>query len=262
MPITPHIESDSSESNSAAQLNHVIQASSVKHTVFTNLEELTILEDVNLCIKAGESIAIVGTSGAGKSTLMTLLAGLETPTSGSISLLGQDITKLDDEQRAAIRSKDIGFVFQSFLLIPTLTALENVTLPCLLQGKDEDVARATHLLSQVGLEKRLTHTPAQLSGGEQQRVALARAFMTRPKILFADEPTGNLDEKTAERVIQELFQMNQEHGTTLVLVTHDMKLARRCQRVYRMQAGKLAQETSQPVPDKAEQAEVMDESTL
>lgn len=217
----------------------MIEAKSVVHTVSNKQEQLTILQNLNLQIHAGETVAIVGSSGAGKSTLMTLLAGLDQPSSGDIYLLGEHLSSLDDEQRAAIRSQSIGFVFQSFLLIPTLTALENVTLPCLLQGKDEDSERAKHLLKQVGLEHRMTHTPSQLSGGEQQRVALARAFMTNPQILFADEPTGNLDEATATHVIDELFRLNQDHGTTLVLVTHDMKLAKRCGITYQMVSGQL-----------------------
>jgi len=217
----------------------VIKANSLSKVVSTNQEQLTILDDINLDIKTGESVAIVGSSGAGKSTLMTLLAGLDTPTTGSIELLNQDITALDDEARAAIRSEFVGFVFQSFLLIPSLSALENVTLPCLLKGEDEDVERAKQLLSSVGLEHRMHHSPAQLSGGEQQRVALARAFMIQPKVLFADEPTGNLDQQTAEKVIELLFELNKQHGTTLVLVTHDMTLAELCERRIRMHAGQL-----------------------
>ncbi|KOO09439.1 ABC transporter ATP-binding protein [Vibrio hepatarius] len=217
----------------------VIKANSLSKVVSTNQEQLTILDGINLDIKTGESVAIVGSSGAGKSTLMTLLAGLDTPTTGSIELLNQDITALDDEARAAIRSEFVGFVFQSFLLIPSLSALENVTLPCLLKGEDEDVERAKQLLSSVGLEHRMHHSPAQLSGGEQQRVALARAFMIQPKVLFADEPTGNLDQQTAEKVIELLFELNKQHGTTLVLVTHDMTLAELCERRIRMHAGQL-----------------------
>ncbi|WP_282176168.1 ABC transporter ATP-binding protein [Vibrio nereis] len=217
----------------------VIKTNSVSKVVSTKQEQLTILEDINLDIKTGESVAIVGSSGAGKSTLMTLLAGLDTPSDGAIELLGNDLTSLNDEARAAIRSEFVGFVFQSFLLIPSLSALDNVTLPCLLKGEDEDIERAKSLLTAVGLEHRMEHSPAQLSGGEQQRVALARAFMIQPKILFADEPTGNLDQQTAEKVIELLFELNKQHGTTLVLVTHDMKLAELCERRIRMHAGKL-----------------------
>ncbi|EIY7830452.1 ABC transporter ATP-binding protein [Vibrio parahaemolyticus] len=220
----------------------IVQANLVSKQVSTNQEQLTILKDVNVDIRKGETIAIVGTSGAGKSTLMTLLAGLDTPTSGEITLLGHELSKLDDEARAKIRADSLGFVFQSFLLIPSLSALSNVTLPCLLRGEAEDEARATELLSAVGLEKRLDHLPSQLSGGEQQRVALARAFMTQPELLFADEPTGNLDHQTADKVIELLFDLNSQHGTTLILVTHDVNLASRCDRIYRMEAGELKEE--------------------
>ncbi|WP_341662680.1 ABC transporter ATP-binding protein [Vibrio sp.] len=217
----------------------IIKAESLSKLVSTKQEQLTILDDINLDIKEGESIAIVGTSGAGKSTLMTLLAGLDTPTSGNISLLGKSISAMNDEDRALIRSESIGFVFQSFLLVPSLSALDNVTLPCLLKGEAENKTRAQQLLASVGLEQRMHHFPSQLSGGEQQRVALARAFMIQPKVLFADEPTGNLDQITAEKVIQLLFELNLQHGTTLVLVTHDMQLADLCDRRLHIQAGKL-----------------------
>ncbi|BCL72750.1 putative ABC-type dipeptide/oligopeptide/nickel transport system, ATPase component [Vibrio nigripulchritudo MADA3029] len=217
----------------------VIKADSISKQVTTNQEHLTILENVNLEINRGESVAIVGTSGAGKSTLMTLLAGLDTPTSGEITLLGKPLSKLDDEARAALRSETVGFVFQSFLLIPSLTAIENVTLPCLLKGEEEDIDRARSLLESVGLGHRENHLPTQLSGGEQQRVALARAFMIKPQILFADEPTGNLDQHTAANIVERLFDLNKQHGTTLILVTHDPELAKRCDRTFHMQAGQL-----------------------
>ena len=217
----------------------IIKAEAVSKTVSTNQEHLTILEHVDIDIREGETVAIVGTSGAGKSTLMTLLAGLDVPTKGEISLLGQPLSQLDDEARAKIRSESVGFVFQSFLLIPSLSALQNVTLPCLLKGEDEDIERATALLESVGLKDRLYHLPSQLSGGEQQRVALARAFMIKPKILFADEPTGNLDQQTAAKIVELLFELNSSHGTTLVLVTHDPKLAQRCQRTLKMHVGQI-----------------------
>ncbi|PML49174.1 ABC transporter [Vibrio lentus] len=217
----------------------IIKAEAVSKTVSTNQEHLTILDHVDIDIREGETVAIVGTSGAGKSTLMTLLAGLDVPTSGEISLLGQPLSQLDDEARAKIRSESVGFVFQSFLLIPSLSALQNVTLPCLLKGEDEDIERATALLESVGLKDRLDHLPSQLSGGEQQRVALARAFMIKPKILFADEPTGNLDQQTAAKIVELLFELNSSHGTTLVLVTHDPKLAQRCQRTLKMHVGHI-----------------------
>ncbi|CAH7012964.1 putative ABC transporter ATP-binding protein YbbA [Vibrio chagasii] len=217
----------------------IIKAEAVSKTVSTNQEHLTILEHVDIDIREGETVAIVGTSGAGKSTLMTLLAGLDVPTKGEIHLLGQPLSQLDDEARAKIRSESVGFVFQSFLLIPSLSALQNVTLPCLLKGEDEDIERATALLESVGLKGRLDHLPSQLSGGEQQRVALARAFMIKPKILFADEPTGNLDQQTAAKIVELLFELNSSHGTTLVLVTHDPKLAQRCQRTLKMHVGQI-----------------------
>lgn len=207
--------------------------------MLSNATELSILNDISFDVAAHESVAIIGTSGAGKSTLMTLLAGLDTPSSGEVELLGNKLSQLDDEQRAQIRSESIGFVFQNFLLIPSLTALENVTLPAILRGEGENIEAAQKLLDSVGLSGRETHLPAQLSGGEQQRVALARAFMTQPKILFADEPTGNLDQKTAEQIIELLFAMNRDHGTTLVLITHDAALAQRCDRILTIQAGQL-----------------------
>ncbi len=222
--------------------NSIIKAESLTKLVSTKQEHLTILEDVTLEINKGDSVAIVGSSGAGKSTLMTLLAGLDVPTTGKVHLMGHVLSELDEEARAAIRSRSVGFVFQSFLLIPSLTAIENVTLPCLVKGETEDRERAAVLLESVGLSDRMEHLPSQLSGGEQQRVALARAFMTEPKILFADEPTGNLDQHTAAKVVDLLFELNQKHGTTLVLVTHDPVLAQKCDKTFHMQAGKLEAE--------------------
>ncbi|MEC6815389.1 ABC transporter ATP-binding protein [Photobacterium toruni] len=220
----------------------VIKAHAVSKQVTTALSPMTILQDVSLEVEQGESIALIGVSGAGKSTLMTLLAGLDVPTTGEIELLGHSLTQLDDEQRARLRSESIGFVFQNFLLLPTLNALENVTLPCLIQNKNVDIERAKMLLDMVGLKGRETHFPSQLSGGEQQRVALARAFMIKPKILFADEPTGNLDQHTAAMVIELLFELNRDSGTTLILVTHDDALAARCDRVMRLDNGVLNME--------------------
>ncbi|MGF1871745.1 ABC transporter ATP-binding protein [Photobacterium indicum] len=217
----------------------VIKAVSVSKKVATASSSLTILQDVSLEVEQGETIALVGVSGAGKSTLMTLLAGLDIPSTGEIELLGQSLSQLDDEARAALRSEAIGFVFQSFLLIPSLNAVENVMLPAIIKGDVGDEARASDLLKLVGLAGRETHLPSQLSGGEQQRVALARAFMTRPQVLFADEPTGNLDEQTAANIIDLLFALNRDHGTTLVLVTHDAVLAERCDRTLRIQGGKV-----------------------
>lgn len=202
-------------------------------------ETLTILEGIDLQVNSGETVALVGASGSGKSTLLGLLAGLDLPSVGSISILEQSLTELDEEGRAKLRAEQIGFVFQSFLLLPTMTALENVMLPAELRGETDSEPRARALLESVGLGDRLHHLPPRLSGGEQQRVAIARAFMTRPRLLLADEPTGNLDSKTGEKVIELLFALNREHGTTLVVVTHDRELASRCQRQVVMVAGHL-----------------------
>jgi putative ABC transport system ATP-binding protein len=202
--------------------------------------ELTILEDVTLSIAAGEAVAVVGASGSGKSTLLGLLAGLDAPTEGRVLLDGVDLAGLDEDGRARLRAGRVGFVFQSFQLLPSLTALENVLLPLELAGVADAAARAREEIARVGLEARRGHYPNQLSGGEQQRVAIARAFAARPKILFADEPTGNLDQATGERVIELLFALNREHDATLVLVTHDEALARRCGRRLRLDAGRLA----------------------
>jgi putative ABC transport system ATP-binding protein len=200
---------------------------------------LHILKDINLEVADAESIAIVGESGAGKSTLLSLLAGLDTPTSGQIWLAGVEITAMDEEQRAKVRAEHVGFVFQTFQLLPALTALENVALPLELQGRRNATETAKQYLDRVGLTPRLTHYPRQLSGGEQQRVALARAFATQPHILFADEPTGNLDTKTGQRITDLLFELNAEEGTTLVLVTHEQRLAERCGHRVQMSAGEL-----------------------
>ncbi|WP_439437187.1 ABC transporter ATP-binding protein [Salinivibrio costicola] len=217
----------------------VIRAEKVAKHVVTREQPLTILQNVSLQIEAGESIALMGVSGAGKSTLMTLLAGLDTPSEGEVDLLGHKLSTLDEDARAALRAESVGFVFQSFLLVPSLNALENVMLPLTIRGENEDETRAKKLLASVGLQGRETHLPSQLSGGEQQRVALARAFIIRPHVLFADEPTGNLDQKTAATIIDLLFELNEKHGTTLVLVTHDPALAKRCQRTLMMDSGKL-----------------------
>lgn len=217
----------------------IITAQNLGKTVPVADGSLTILSSVNLTINEGESIAIVGASGSGKSTLLGLLAGLDAPSNGSVTLQGTELTALDEDGRADVRNKLVGFVFQSFQLMPRLTALENVMLPLELRGDQGVEQTATALLKRVGLEQRLHHTPMKLSGGEQQRVALARAFVTEPAILFADEPTGNLDSKTGEQIIDLLFELNQEKNTTLVLVTHDTALAARCQRTVNIDAGKL-----------------------
>lgn len=220
-----------------------VAADNLEKKVTTRSGELTILSGLQLQIKQGESAAILGTSGSGKSTLLSLLAGLDLPTSGQIFLADQRIDNLDEDARAKVRGQYVGFVFQSFQLLSNLTALENVMLPMELVGHKDALPLSKELLQRVGLEHRLDHYPWQLSGGEQQRVAIARAFSGQPKILFADEPTGNLDEKTGENIIELLFEVNREHNTTLVLVTHDMGLARRCERILRLHSGVLAEVT-------------------
>jgi putative ABC transport system ATP-binding protein len=200
---------------------------------------LTILHDISLQVQRGESLAIVGASGSGKTTLLGLMAGLDLPTRGAVRWEGKDITTLDEDARAALRGRLLGFVFQSFQLLPTLTALENVMLPLELQGRSDARALAMAVLERVGLAQRVSHYPKHLSGGEQQRVALARAFVVAPALLLADEPTGNLDAVTGADIIDLMFAMNAERGTTLILVTHDDTLAARCKRMVRMSSGKL-----------------------
>jgi putative ABC transport system ATP-binding protein len=200
---------------------------------------LTILDQVSLQVSRGERIAIIGASGAGKSTLLGLLAGLDLPTSGKVWLGGNELTALDEDGRAALRANEVGFVFQSFHLIPSLTALENVMLPLELANHESPMEAASQALKNVGLGERAGHYPKQLSGGEKQRVAIARAYVIQPTVLFADEPTGNLDQQTGEVVIDILFRMNREYGTTLVLVSHDLGLAKRCDRIIQMEAGHI-----------------------
>jgi len=223
--------------NSLAQT--IIKASGIGKQVTTGAAVLTILSDVSFEVRAGEAIAIVGVSGSGKSTLLGLLAGLDTPSAGSVRIDGHDLYALDEDGRAALRGRMVGFVFQSFQLLPAMTALENVMLPLEIAGADHAQAAARAMLERVGLADRMTHYPKQLSGGEQQRVAIARAFVARPKLLFADEPTGNLDAATGGQIIDLLFELNRESGTTLLLVTHDEALTRRCERVLRLAAGRL-----------------------
>lgn len=205
-------------------------------------DTLTVVKDISFSIEAGASCAIVGPSGSGKTTLIGLCAGLDLPTSGEVLLDGVSLGALDEDGRASVRNDIVGFVFQTFQLLPTLTALENVMVPLELRGGTHAHDQAVELLQRVGLGERLTHYPAQLSGGEQQRVALARAFINRPKILFADEPTGNLDSETGKLVIQNLFALNAGSGTTLVLVTHDLELAKRAQRIIRLKGGTVVPE--------------------
>lgn len=200
---------------------------------------LTVLREIDFSLEPGATLAIVGPSGSGKTTLLSLCAGLDRPTSGSVSLAGQEIGALDEDQRARVRNEHVGFVFQNFQLIPTLTALENVLVPLELRGERDGEPEAQRLMERVGLNERLDHYPVQLSGGEQQRVALARAFINRPKILFCDEPTGNLDGTTAQTMVDLIFGLNREKQTTLVLVTHDLDLAKRCQRILRLKNGSV-----------------------
>lgn len=219
----------------------IVQAAGLTKQVLSGDSPLTILNEVSFAVEAGDSLAIVGASGSGKSTLLGLLAGLDVPTSGSVSLNGTDIFTLDEDGRARLRGELAGFVFQSFQLLPALNALENVMLPLELAGLSDARQRAEASLQQVGLTARAHHLPKHLSGGEQQRVALARAFVSQPKILFADEPTGNLDAATGAQVIELMLELNRAQGTTLILVTHDDKLAARCKRQLRLAAGQVVQ---------------------
>jgi putative ABC transport system ATP-binding protein len=217
----------------------ILTARNLSKVVASAEGELTILHDLSLTLNKGDSLAIVGRSGSGKSTLLGLLAGLDLPSSGAIALAGHDLGSLDEDQRARVRAEHVGFVFQSFQLLDSLNALENVMLPLELEGHADARELARALLERVGLGQRLTHYPRQLSGGEQQRVAIARAFVAEPDVLFADEPTGNLDSHTGERISDLLFELNRERDATLVLVTHDERLAHRCQRLIRLEGGHL-----------------------
>lgn len=221
------------------QIPYAVEAVSLSKSVVSNDTTLPILTGLNLAVPPGERLAIIGSSGSGKSTLLGLLAGLDTATSGKVLITGEDIGQMDEDGRAAMRARTMGFVFQSFQLLGSLTAFENVMLPLQLAGRSDAYAIAMAALESVGLAARATHYPKQLSGGEQQRVAIARAFAAKPAILFADEPTGNLDVATGEAIIKLLFDLNAQSGTTLVLVTHDMQLAKRCQRVLSLQNGVL-----------------------
>lgn len=226
-------------SNDSAMKDAVLAAEQVSKQVISPEGGLTILTDISFSIGKGESVAIVGASGAGKSTLLALLAGLDLPTTGTIWLNGTNLTELDEDGRAAVRAASVGFVFQSFHLVPSLNALENVMLPLELAGAEQPRPRALEIIEQVGLKDRWSHYPAQLSGGEKQRVAIARAFATEPAVLFADEPTGNLDSRTGDHVMQLMFELNRHSSTTLVLVTHDKSLAARCDREISLDAGRL-----------------------
>jgi putative ABC transport system ATP-binding protein len=226
--------------NERTNADTVLAAEGLGRQVSSPEGTLAILADVDLGIGRGESVAIVGASGAGKSTLLALLAGLDEPSSGRVWLAGHELSALDEDGRAAVRARHVGFVFQSFHLLPSLTALENVMLPLELARRSDARSTAREVLGRVGLAERLGHYPRQLSGGEQQRVAIARAFVTAPDVLFADEPTGNLDATTGEKIMDLLFGLNASTRTTLVLVTHDAALAGRCQRVIRLDAGRVA----------------------
>jgi len=219
--------------------NIVLRAQGIGKTVKSGDSDLVILREIDLAVTPGEVVAVVGASGSGKSTLLAILAGLDTPSAGRVAIEGADLFSLDEDRRAELRGRSVGFVFQSFQLLPSLTALENVMLPLELASDDKAEPLAKAMLERVGLGERLHHYPKHLSGGEQQRVALARAFVVRPKLLFADEPTGSLDAESGAAVIELLFEMNRESGTTLVLVTHDEQLASKCQRVVRLAAGRI-----------------------
>ena len=217
----------------------ILSIQNLKKSYRSGSKELTVLEDISFEIQEKETFAIVGPSGSGKTTLLGLCAGLDQPDSGSVELCGTLINDLNEDQRAILRNKKVGFVFQDFQLIPTLTALENVAVPLELRGDTDATRIGKELLEKVGLGDRYDHYPSQLSGGEQQRVAVARAFSNKPEILFADEPTGNLDEETGKKVIELLIELNEESGTTLVIVTHDMELAQKTQRILRLKGGRI-----------------------
>lgn len=220
-------------------MSKILKIDGLKKTYTSGSKELTVLEDISLEVEAGQTFAIIGPSGSGKTTLLGLCAGLDTPDAGSVELCGQDLSDLNQDERAQLRNQQVGFIFQNFQLLPTLTALENVSVPLELQGNKQATKIAKTLLEKVGLADRMTHYPSQLSGGEQQRVALARAFSNSPSILFADEPTGNLDQQTGEKVIQLLFDLNKEAGTTLVIISHDLELANRTQQILKLKGGKV-----------------------
>ncbi len=218
----------------------ILSARGIGKTVKSGSSDLVILREIDLSVTAGDAVAVVGASGSGKSTLLAILAGLDTPSIGSVEVDGADLFGLDEDQRAELRGKSVGFVFQSFQLLPSLSALENVMLPLELAGRADAEAMSREILARVGLGERLSHYPKHLSGGEQQRVALARAFSVRPKLLFADEPTGSLDAAAGSGVIDLIFELNRSYGTTLVMVTHDENLAQRCGRIVRLVAGQIA----------------------
>ncbi len=217
----------------------ILKISGLEKTYSSGNKQLKVLEDISFDVEKGQTFSIVGPSGSGKTTLLGLCAGLDEPNAGIVELCGNDLKNLNEDQRAQLRNKEVGFIFQNFQLLPTLTALENVSVPLELQGAKDAIQKSRSLLDKVGLGDRVHHYPSQLSGGEQQRVALARAFANSPSILFADEPTGNLDSETGEKVIQLLFDLNKENGTTLVIITHDLELANRTQQILKLKGGKI-----------------------
>ena len=220
-------------------MSKILKITGLEKIYTSGNKQLTVLHDISFEVERGQTFSIVGPSGSGKTTLLGLCAGLDSPSSGSVELCGYDLSTLNEDQRAQLRNKEVGFIFQNFQLLPTLTSLENVSVPLELQGDKEAAKKSKVLLEKVGLVDRMHHYPSQLSGGEQQRVALARAFANSPSILFADEPTGNLDEETGEKVIQLLFDLNKENGTTLVIISHDLELAHRTQQILRLKGGKI-----------------------
>jgi len=220
-------------------MTKILKINGLEKTYKSGSKQLTVLQNVSFEVEKGQTFSIVGPSGSGKTTLLGLSAGLDTPGAGSVELCGHSLKTLNEDERAQLRNREVGFIFQDFQLLPTLTALENVSVPLELQGAKNAVGRAKELLEKVGLGDRMHHYPSQLSGGEQQRVAVARAFSNKPSILFADEPTGNLDEETGEKVIQLLFDLNKQAGTTLVIITHDLDLAARTQQILRLKGGRI-----------------------
>ncbi|NKI32355.1 ABC transporter ATP-binding protein [Croceivirga thetidis] len=220
-------------------MSKILKIDGLRKTYTSGSKELTVLQNVSFSVEKGQTFSIIGPSGSGKTTLLGLCAGLDTPNEGTVELCGYNLFELNEDERAQLRNKEVGFIFQNFQLLPTLTALENVSVPLELQGVKNAATNAKTLLDKVGLSGRLHHYPSQLSGGEQQRVALARAFSNTPSILFADEPTGNLDAETGENVIQLLFELNKEAGTTLVIISHDLDLAQRTQQILRLKGGQI-----------------------
>lgn len=220
-------------------MSKILKISGLEKSYTSGSKQLTVLQKISFEVEKGQTFSIVGPSGSGKTTLLGLCAGLDEPNSGTVELCGYNLNTLNEDERAQLRNEEVGFIFQNFQLLPTLTALENVSVPLELQGARDATSRAKELLEKVGLGDRINHYPSQLSGGEQQRVALARAFSNRPSILFADEPTGNLDEETGEKVIKLLFDLNKDAGTTLIIISHDLDLAARTQQILRLKGGQI-----------------------